>query len=56
MQRHEEIKFELQDLAASALIPYVVGNEPQIYPRRNVDVEATEGMSKPTRKRDLQIT
>ena len=31
IQRHDEIKFELQDLAARALIPSVVRDEPQIY-------------------------
>ena len=29
IQHHVEIKFELQDLAARSLIPYVVRNEPQ---------------------------
>ena len=48
IQRHDEIKFELQDLAARALIPSVVRDEPQIYPGRSADVEETEGMSTPT--------
>ena len=30
IQRHDEIKFELQELAAKALIPSVVRDEPQI--------------------------
>ena len=51
-----EIKFELQDLAARALIPSVVGVEPQIYPGRSADVEETEGMSTLTEERgDLLI-
>ena len=40
IQRHDEIKFELQDFAAGALIPSV-RNEPQIYPGRRADVEET---------------
>ena len=47
IQRHDEIKFELQDLAARALIPSVVHTEPQIYPGRSTDVEETERMSTP---------
>ena len=39
IQRHDEIKFELQYLAARALIPSVVRDEPQIYPGRSADVE-----------------
>ena len=48
VQRHYEIKFELQDLAAGALLPPVVREETQIYPGRSADVEETEGMAKPT--------
>ena len=56
IQRHCEIKFKLQDLAARALIPSVVRDEPQIYPGRSADVEETEGMSTPTEERgDLLI-
>ena len=56
IQRHDEIKFELQDLAARALIPSVVRDEPQIYPSRSAAVEETEGMSTPTEERgDLLI-
>ena len=56
IQRHDEIKFELQDLAARALIPSVVRDEPQIYPGRSADVEETEGVSTPTEERgDLLI-
>ena len=55
-QRHDEIKFELQDLAAKALIPSVFRDEPQIYPGRSVDDEETEGMSTPTKERgDLYL-
>ena len=43
---HDEIKFELQDLAA--LIPSVGRDDSQIYPGRSGDVEVTEGMSTPT--------
>ena len=50
-QRHAEIKFELQDLAARALIPSEVRDEPQIHPGRCADVEETEGMSTPTEGR-----
>ena len=50
-QRHDEIKYELQDLATRALIPSVVRDEPQIYPGRSADVEETEGMSTPTEER-----
>ena len=43
-------------LAARALIPYVVHDEPQISPGRSADVEETEGMSTPALERgDLQI-
>ena len=53
---HNEIKFELQDLAARALIPSVVRDEPQIYPGRSSDVEETEGASTQTEERgDLLI-
>ena len=48
LQRHDEIKFELQDLATRALNPSVVRDEPQIYPGRSSDVEETEGMSTQT--------
>ena len=48
IQRNDEIKIELQDLAARALIPSVVHDEPQIYPGRSADVEETKGMSTPT--------
>ena len=43
IQRHDESKFELQDLAARTLITslQLVRGEPQIYPGRRVDVEAT---------------
>jgi hypothetical protein len=51
VQRHDEIKFELQDLAARAPIPSVVRDEPQIYPGRSVDIEETEGMYTPTEER-----
>ena len=47
-QRHDDIKFELQDLGARARIPSEVRDEPQIYPGRSADVEETEGMSTPT--------
>ena len=43
IQRHDEIKFRLQDLAARALIPSESRDEPQIYPGRSADVEVTEG-------------
>ena len=53
---HDEIKFVLQNLAARALIPSAVRDEPQIYPGRSADVEETEGMSTPTEERgDLLI-
>ena len=53
IQRHDEIIFALQDLAARALILSV---EPQIYPGRSGDVEETEGMSTTTEERgDLLI-
>ena len=56
IQRHDKIKFELQDLATRALIPYVVRNEPQIYLGRGADVDNAEGMFTPTEERgDLQI-
>ena len=56
IQHHDEIKFEVQDLAARALIPSVVHDEPQIYPGRSVDYEETGGMSTPTEARgDLVI-
>ena len=42
IQRHDEIKFELQDLATRARIPSVVRDEPQIYPGRSAVVEETE--------------
>ena len=43
IQRHDEMKFELQDLAARALIPCGIPNEqPQIYPGRSADIEETE--------------
>ena len=46
IQHHDEIQFELLvDLAARALIPSVVRDEPQIYPGRSADVEETDGMS-----------
>ena len=41
-QCHDEIKFELQDVAARALIPSVVRDELQIYLGRSADVEETE--------------
>ena len=44
IQCHDEIKLELQDLAARALIR----DEPQIYPGRSADVEETGGMFSPT--------
>ena len=47
IQRHDEIKLELQDLAARALIPSVVHDEPQIDPGRSADVDETEEMSTP---------
>ena len=43
----DEMKFELEDLAARALIPSEVRDEPQIFPGRGADVEETEGMSTP---------
>ena len=56
IQRHDRIKFELPDLAARALIPSIVRDEPQIYPGRSADVEETEGMSTPKEERgDLFI-
>ena len=56
MQRHAEIKFELRDLAARALIPSVVRDEVHIYPGRSADIEETEGMSTPTEERgDLLV-
>ena len=55
-QRHNEIKFELQDLAARALIPSVVRDEPQIYPGRSSDADETERASPQTEERgDLLI-
>ena len=41
----------VQDLAASARTPYVVRDEPQIYPGRSTDVEEAEGMYTPTEAR-----
>ena len=56
IQRHYEIKFELQELAAGALIPSVVRDDPQIYPGRSSNVEETEGMSTPAEERgDLLV-
>ena len=56
IQRHDEIKLELQDLAARALIPSVVHDEPQIYRGRSTNVEETEEMSTPTEEHgDLLI-
>ena len=51
IQHHDEIKFELQNFAARALIPSVVRDEPQIYPSSSADDEETEGMSTPTEER-----
>ena len=51
IQRHGEIKFELQDFAAITLIPSVVHDDPQIYSDRSADVEETEGMSTPIQER-----
>ena len=48
IQRHDEIKFELQDLAARALIPSVVRDEPQSCPGRSADFEALAGINTPT--------
>ena len=57
IQITDEIKFELQDLAASALIPSVVRDEPQIFSGRSADVEETEETSTPTEERgDLLIS
>ena len=50
-QNHDEIKFELQDLATRALIPSVVRDEPRIYPVPRAAVEETAGMSTPTEER-----
>ena len=56
IQRHYEIKFELQELAAGALVPSVVRDDPQIYPGRSSNVEETEGMSTPAEERgDLLV-
>ena len=55
-QSHDEIKFELQDLAARAFIPFVIRDEPQSYPGRSADVEETEGTSTSAEERgDLLI-
>ena len=51
IQRHDEIKFKLPDLATRALIPSVVRDEPQIYPARSADVEETDRMSTSTEER-----
>ena len=48
MQLYDKIKLSFQVLAAKALIPSVVRDEPKIYPSRIADVEENEGMSTPT--------
>ena len=40
-----------KDLATRALIPFVVRDEPQIYPGRITDVDETEVLSTPTEER-----
>ena len=56
IQRHDEIELELQAIAARALIPSLVRDEPQIYPSRSEDGEESEGMSTPAEERgDLPI-
>ena len=45
IQRHDKIKFELQDIASRALIPSEVHDEPQIYLGRSEDVEESVSSS-----------
>ena len=51
-----EIQFELQNLAARALIPSVAHDGPQIYPGRSADVKEAEGISTPTEERGDLLT
>ena len=51
IQRHDDIMFGLQDLAASSLVSSEICGEPQIYPGRSADDDETEGMSAPTGER-----
>ena len=51
IQRDDEIKFKLQDLAARTFIPFVVREDPQICPGRSADVKEVDGKSTPTEDR-----
>ena len=57
IERHDEIKFELQDFTASALIPsFVRRGEPHIYPGRRADVLKRPKECRPQQKNVVEIS